>query len=265
MQEKQLERIPVKAIKSVAGYFPPSIAYLINGSFRQGEFPLKRKIARVSPVFKERISTKCNNYRPVSVLPCLAKVLERFANQQFQDFAVENKLISKKQFAYQKRSSCNIALIRLVDEWKWSIDSKQIAVAAFLVLRKAFDVINRNQLLKKLESAGVSGSRFHWFENYLDNRRQYVSCNSTKLKSLPPQHGVPQGSVLGPTLFCTHYNDVTSAVEHASCTLFADYTEIHCSDGDSNKLQIVVMEILTTLAYDYQVMRWLYTQENQKS
>lgn len=77
----------------------------------------------------------------VSVLPCLAKVLERFANQQFQDCAVENKLISEKQFAYQKRSSCNTALIRLVDERKWSIDIKQIpvAVAAFLDLRKAFD------------------------------------------------------------------------------------------------------------------------------
>ena len=90
------------------------------------------------------------------------------------------KLISEKQFAYQKRSSCNFALIRLVDEWKWSIDSKQIAVAAFLDLRKAFDVINHNLLLKKLESAGVSGSAFHWFKNYRDNRRQYVTCNSTE-------------------------------------------------------------------------------------
>ena len=142
--------IPVKAIKSVAGYIAPSIAYLINEFLRQDEFLLKWKIARVSPLFKGGISTNYNNYRPESVLPCLAKVLERLENQQFQDFAVENKLISEKQFAYQKRSSCNIALIRLVDEWKWSIDIKQIAVAAFLDLRKAFDAINHSLLLKKL-------------------------------------------------------------------------------------------------------------------
>ena len=70
----------------------------------------------------------------MSVLPCLAKVLERFANQEFQDFAIENKLISEKTFAYQKISSCNINFIGVADEWKWSIDSKQIAVAAFLDL-----------------------------------------------------------------------------------------------------------------------------------
>ena len=147
----------------------------------------------------------------MSVLPCLAKVLERFANQQFQDFVVENKLISEKQFAYPKRSSCNIALIRLVDEWKWSIDIKQIAIAAFLDLRKAFDVINHNLLLKKLESAGVSGSAFRWFKSY--NRRQYVTSNSTESKSLALRYGVPQGSVLGPTLFCAHYNHVTSTLK----------------------------------------------------
>ena len=186
----RVDDIPVKAIKSVAGHIAPSIAYLFNESFRQGEFPLMWKIARILSVFKGGISTDCKNYRPVSVLPCLAKVLERFANQQFQDFEVENKLMSEKQFAYQKRSSCNIALIRLVDEWKSSIDSKQISVAAFLDLRKAFDVINHNLLLKKLESAGVSGSAFHWFKNYLDNRRQYVPCNSTESKYLVLRHGV---------------------------------------------------------------------------
>ena len=73
--------IPVKAIKSVAGYIAPSIAYLTNESFGQGEFPLKWKIARVSPLFKGGVSTNCNNYRPVSVLPCLAQVLERLANR----------------------------------------------------------------------------------------------------------------------------------------------------------------------------------------
>ena len=84
------DNIPVKAIESVAGYVVPSIAYLFNESFRQGEFPLKWKIARVSPLFKGGISRDCNNYRPASVLPCLAKVLERLAHQQFQDFAVKN-------------------------------------------------------------------------------------------------------------------------------------------------------------------------------
>ena len=82
----------------------------------------------------------------------------------------------------------------------------------------------------------MSGSASHWFKSYIDNRRQYVTCNSTESKSLALRHGVPQGSVLGPTLFWAHYyNDVTSAVKHSSCTLFADDTEIHYSDGGINK------------------------------
>ena len=118
-------------------------------------------------------------------------------------------------------------------------------------LRKAFKVINHNPLLKKLESAGVSGSAFHWFKSYFDNRRQYVTCNSTESKSLALRHGVPQGSLLGPTLFCAHNNDVTSAVKHSSCTLFADDTEIHYSDGDIDKASNCVIKILTTLAHGY--------------
>ena len=86
-----------------------------------------------------------------------------------------------------------------------------------------------------LESAAVSSSVFHWFKNYLDNRMQYVPCNSTESKSLALQYGVPQGSVFGPTLFCARYNDVTLAVKHSSCTLFADNNEMHYSDGDINK------------------------------
>ena len=78
----------------------------------------------------------------------------------------------------------------------------------------------------------MSGSVFYWFKSDLHNRRQYLTCNSTESKPLALRHGVPQGSVLGPTLFCAHYSNVTSAVKHWSCTLFAEDNEIHYSDGD---------------------------------
>jgi len=94
----------------------------------------------------------------------------------------------------------------------------------------------------------VSGSAFHWFKSYLDNRRQYVTCNSTESKSLALRHGVPQGSILGPTLFCALYNDVTSAVKHSNCTLFANDTEIHYSDGDIDKASYCVNKDLDNIS-----------------
>ena len=94
----------------------------------------------------------------------------------------------------------------------------------------------------------MSGSAFHWFKSDLDNLRQYVTCNSTESKFFAHRHGVPQGSVLGPTLFCAHYNDVTSAVKHSSCALFADDTEIHYSDGDINKGSNCVNEDLDNIS-----------------
>ena len=128
---KGADDISAKFIKSVAGQIAPSVAYLFNESFRLGSFPSVGKLARVSPLHKGGDSSSIDNQRPISVLPCLSKVYEDFANSQLQDYACESKMISDKQFAYKKFLSCNVALILLVDEWKWAIDNKKLTVAAF--------------------------------------------------------------------------------------------------------------------------------------
>ena len=88
----------------------------------------------------------------------------------------------------------------------------------------------------------MSGSAFHWFRSYLDNRRQYVTCNSTESKSLALRHGVPQGSVLGPTLFCTHYNDVTSAVKHSSMRTILEANRTSCTQSMRSKLGLLTLK-----------------------
>jgi hypothetical protein len=130
------------------------------------------------------------------------------ANLQLQDYACERKMITDKQFAYKKLSSCNVALILLVDEWKWAIDNKQLTVAAFLDLRKAFDVINHRLLLSKLKNGGISGMAIQLLESYPKDRKQYVCWNGYCSDVLSVEHGVSQGSVLGPTLFSIYYDSV---------------------------------------------------------
>jgi sarcosine oxidase/L-pipecolate oxidase len=157
-KKKGADDISAKAIRLVAGQIAPSVAYLFNESFRLGTFLSAWKLARVSPLHKGGDSSNRDNQRPISILPCLSKVYEGLANLQLlQGYACESKTISDKQFAYKRFSSCNVALILLVDEWKWAIDSKHLTVAAFLDLRKAFNVINHRLLLSKLKNGGISG------------------------------------------------------------------------------------------------------------
>lgn len=131
-----------------------------------------------------------------------------------------------------------------MDEWKRAVDERSISVVAFLDLRKAFDVINHTQLVKKLAAAGLRGTSLQWIRNYLEDRKQFVSCNGRVSDLLGIRRGVPQGSVLGPTLFSVYLNGVLSTVEHSSCTLFADDTEIHSADKDVTSAVVCVNQDL---------------------
>ena len=151
------DNIPAKALKVAAGQVVPSLAYLFNQSFQRGVFPTFWKTAKVTALPKGKDNTLCDNFRPISVFPCLSKDMEKFANNQLQAFALEHNLISREQFAYQKNSSCTTALLTLTDKWKWAIDKKQINIAAFLDLNKAFNMMNHKILSSKLKVAGIEG------------------------------------------------------------------------------------------------------------
>lgn len=109
-----VDDIPARVLKAAAGQLAPSAAYLFNESWNSGIFPSNWKIARVSPLQKGGEMTACDNYRPISSLPCVSKVFEGFANKKLQKFAIEHDLIDKSQFSYKKFSSCKIALITLI-------------------------------------------------------------------------------------------------------------------------------------------------------
>ena len=143
---------------------------------------------------------------------------------------ITNCPITTWQVAYRKNSSCLVALLLLIDQWKWAIDRKSITVAAFLDLRKAFDVINQDILLSKLDKAGITGTSYQWFKSYLTDRKQFVTYKETQSEVMDLNYGVPQGSFLGPSLFSIHFDGVSSSIKLSNCTLYADDTELHASD-----------------------------------
>ena len=117
--------------------------------------------------------------------------MESFSNCQIREYAAQASLVSGNQFAYKKCSSCNVALIRLVDQWKWAIDSKCLSVAVFLDLHKAFDVVNHKILSSKLEMGGTTGIAYYWFESNLKGRKQFVVCKGLESDTMGPNYGVP--------------------------------------------------------------------------
>ena len=145
---------------------------------------------------------------------------------------MKHNLTSREQFAYQNNSSCTTALLTLTDKWKWAVDKKQINIAAFLDLKKAFGIINHKILLSKLKVAGIEGHSGLWLENYLLDRKQFVTLNGAQSETLTLDYGVPQASVLGLTLFSIHYNEIVKSFKNGDASPFADDTEIHTAHSE---------------------------------
>ena len=173
------DNIPAKALKIAAPHISIVLAKIFNLLYSTGHFPSSFKVAKVTPIFKGGCKTERDNYRSISVLPCISKIFEAFTNNALTNFALEAGMIKQHQFAFMKHSSTTIALIKAVDSWKMAIDNTKKVVCAFLDLRKAFDTIDHNILLQKL-SKHLHGKEYEWFRSYLSERSQYVSCNGIK-------------------------------------------------------------------------------------
>ena len=229
-----VDNISPKIPKIAAPYISNVVANIFNASYRRGHYPSVWIIARVTPLYKGRSKTERNNQRPISVLPCLSKVYESFANTDLQEFASEIGLINEHQFAYAKHSSTTVALIIAVDSWKFAIDKGKKVVCAFLDLRKAFDVIDHDILINKHSKQGVNENAYEleWFKSYLQGRTQFVSCGGVESERRLITYGVPQGSVLGPTLFNININGIGDVCEDSEAALYADDAKIHASAKD---------------------------------
>ena len=175
-----------------------SLTSIISLSFETATFPDIWKIARVTPIYKSGDKKLLLNYRPISVLPVISKNCERHVLFSFLSWLQKFRLLIANQSAYLKNHSCVTALIDIIDTLLLNIDRGDINGLLMIDLSKAFDLINQNLLLKKLEIYGLTESRLGWFKLYLSMRKQAVAVNGTASEFLDISRGVPQGSILGP-------------------------------------------------------------------
>ena len=158
---------------------------------------------------------EATNYRPISLLSCTAKVLERLVSSAL--YAHTENIIPKVQSGYRRKDNTVFRLTRIVHQVSATLDKGQQALACFFDLSKAFDRVSHSQLLQKLEWYNITGSVLKWFEDYLTHRRQRVRVNQSVSSWQDIPAGVQQGSVLGPLLFVIYTSDWPSSLRLSIC------------------------------------------------
>lgn len=213
----------------------PLICKLVNLSLATAVIPSDWKIARVTPIYKgEGDKYEKTNYRPISVIGHISKIMEIQVHKQLICYMQNNNYINIDQSAYLKHHNTQTALHRVTDDWIDNICNGLFTAVCALDIKKCFDTIDHNILLTKLEYYGIINNEIQWFQSYLSNRQQIVRCNGKVSDVMSINIGVPQGSVLGPILFLIMVNDISQHVHTGTANLYADDTLIYC-EGNSVK------------------------------
>ena len=204
-----IDNLPAKILKLSADLIVPSLTYIFNLSLKCGEFVDEWKKARVTPIYKPGDKTKCENYRPISILPIVSKVFEKEVFRQVYSYLTDHCLLSKYQSGFRPKHSTLSALIQICDDLLNNMDQGKISCIVFLDIRKAFDSINHDILLQKMNDKFVfSCNELKWFKSYLNNREQQCFVNG--------QMSSPRRIICGVSCFfycilmiCLNARDVT--------------------------------------------------------
>ena len=235
------DEISYNVVKHVFQYICEPLKHIFQISLTKGIVPNKLKIARVTPVFKAGEVTDVSNYRPISVLPCFSKILERIMYNRLFSYLDKNDILYNKQFGFQKANSTDHAIIQLIDQLVKSFNDNKFTIGVFIDLSKAFDTVDHQILLGKLKHYGITGNNLKWFHSYLSNRKQFIKFNQTEESTLLNiKCGVPQGSILGPLLFLLYVNDLCEVSNILEPIMFADDTNLFYSHKNLKTLFNIV-------------------------
>ena len=248
-----IDDINNKLLKEISEYIVVPLSQIINNSLTNGIFPLKMKTAKVVPLYKSKDKDLTTNYRPISLLLTLSKILEKVVYSRVYNFLKETNQLFTSQYGFRKQHSCEHAVGELIANITKGMEVGKITAGIFLDLSKAFDSLEHDVVYKKLEMYGIRGVCLEWFKSYLTNRSMIVECKAgdsgEKCTSelMPVQFGTPQGSCLGPLIFLIFCNDLEKKLTFLSCIQFADDTTLYITHTKLNYIRFCVETDLSTL------------------
>ena len=218
--------LSVKLLKSIETEICNSVTLTINQTIITGIFPDRLKIAKVIPILKTSDDTMLENYRPISILPAICKILLKNMFNQLYNYFNTNKLFSKSQYAFMENHSTQYAALELIDRIISSMDTGEIPFNIYIVLSKAFDTLDHSIPVQKLDYHGVKETALDLCRDYLENRKQYVQIDTYKSDTTTITTGVPRGSILGPLLFIIYLNDISKFNTLFNTIIYADDTTL---------------------------------------
>ena len=241
------DEISYHALKMTSGAAKTCICKLFNACMSRGVMPKAWKKANLTPIHKKNSLSDVRNYRPISLLSCLSKVLERLVCDKLRSYLEDNNLITEAQYGYRRGSSTLDQLLDIYDHIMKKMDEKMITRLIFMDVSKAFDKVWHRGLLHKMENLGIKNKLLEFFRDYLSDRQQRVALKGVLSSWITIKAGVPQGSILGPILFLIYTNDMP---EEITCIIkmFADDTILGATGKTSEECSKILQPNIDILA-----------------